>query len=150
MNLIATYKRFEKFPAGKTLFSKVLGRMIPYSNTIHARVENLEAGYAKVVMRDRRAVRNHLNSVHAVALMNLGELASGLAMVGGLPSNLRGILVGYRMEYFKKARGTLTAEARCTVPNVTERQEHILPVDIKNEAGDTVCRAHATWLIGPV
>ncbi len=150
MNLLAKWDRMSKLPAGKWLFSRFLGRAIPYTGSIKARVEELERGHSKVTLRDRHAVRNHLHSIHAVALMNLGELTSGLAMVGGLPAHLRGILVGFRMEYLKKARGTLTAETRCTVPTENTRQEQIVSVDIKNEKGDTVCRAHATWLIGPV
>ena len=127
----------------------MLGLMIPYTGSIHPRVLELRNGYAKVQMRDRRAVRNHLRSVHAIALMNLGEVTTGLAMTLAMPDGARGIVTGLSMEYVKKARGVLTAE--CTAPpfDATVSGQHDFRADIVDESGDVVARATARWLVGP-
>ncbi|HEU4454316.1 MAG TPA: hotdog fold domain-containing protein [Longimicrobium sp.] len=145
----ARWEKLSPRPGGKLLFSFLLGRIVPYTGTIGARVEELRPGFARATLRDRRRVRNHLRSVHAIALMNLAELVSGLALNFALPAEARSILVGLSIEYHKKARGTLTGEA--TAPVLTDGAERDLEIEaaIRDEAGDVVATAVARWRIGP-
>ena len=143
------WQRFHPLPGGKRLFSIALGRLAPYTGTISPRVEELRDGYARVVMHDRRAVRNHLRSVHAIALMNLAEVTSGLALTYALPADARAILTGLSIDFLKKARGTLTAEASLEPPQTSERQEYEFESRIRDEIGDLVAIARARWLVGP-
>jgi acyl-coenzyme A thioesterase PaaI-like protein len=148
--LRSTWRTLSPLPGGRWLFSRVLRFMNPYSGAVGARVETLEPGYAKLTLRDRRAVRNHLNSVHAIALANIAELASGLAMLTGLPDTVRGIPTAIDIQYLKKARGLLTAEARVTVPNVTEDTTYEVHSTVTNAAGEAVATATVHWKLGPV
>jgi acyl-coenzyme A thioesterase PaaI-like protein len=148
-NIRALWTRLGGAPGGKAIFSWALGRMVPYTGTIRPRVVELRAGYARVEMADRRRVRNHLDSIHAIALANLAEVASGLAVIYALPDGARGILLGMSIEYIKKARGRLTAECSCDVPDAREPREYEIDVTVRDAAGDLVVRARPRWVIGP-
>lgn len=147
-SLVLLWNRLAPLPGGRWLFAWFLGRRVPYSGTIAPRVVSLEPGRARIEIRDRRRVRNHLRSIHAIALANLGELTSGLAMTTALRGDIRGIVVSLRMEYTKKARGTLTADAHCDVPDITGDTQYDAIATIRDDAGDVVARAIVTWKLG--
>ncbi|MBT8445566.1 MAG: DUF4442 domain-containing protein [Gammaproteobacteria bacterium] len=142
------WERLSGLPGGKRLFSIMLGRMAPYTGTVGGVVELLEPGHARVRLRDRHRVRNHLQSVHAIALANIAEMSTGLAVLSGLPDDARAILVGFSIEYVKKARGDLIAETHCEIPATTERRIYEIEGVIRDASGEVVANAVARWLIG--
>ena len=143
------WRRLAPLPGGKTLFSLLVGRITPYSGTIGARVEELAPGFCRAALRDRRRVRNHLASVHAMALANFAELTSGLAVLAGLAPGVQGIVTGFSISYQKKARGRLIAECRVSGLAVTAEREQEAAVTVTDAAGDVVARATARWRLRP-
>ena len=136
-------------PGGRMLFSRLIGRIAPYSGSIHATVTVLRAGYAEVEMQDRRGVRNHLESIHAIALANLAELAGNLALAYSLPDDARFIVSGMEIEYMKKARGRITAIGETPIPRTSARAQYDVPVTLRDGSGDEVARAVLHSLVGP-
>ena len=145
----SAWAKASKLPLGNRVFSRLIGRMAPYTGTIGAVVLELGDGHSVVELQDKPSVRNHLRSVHATALVTLGEMASGLALMSALPPRMRAIVTRLEIDYLKKARGLLTAHGSSPVPRAGEKAEHIVRASIVDAAGDEVAVVRVTWLTGP-
>lgn len=143
------WKKCSRYPGGKLIFGWFLGFYIPYSGSITAEILELEAGYAKVLMRDRRRLRNHLKSLHAAALMNFAELTSGLAFISGLGPEIKGIVTHFEMDYLKKGRGDLIAECKSEWVGIQQEQKCEVEAIIRDKDNDIVARGRATWFVRP-
>jgi acyl-coenzyme A thioesterase PaaI-like protein len=141
-----SWKVLSRLPyVGKWLFSRILGLAVPYSGSLAMDVEELSPGYCRVALRDTWRARNHLKSIHAIALANLAELPTGLALNYALPADQRSILVGLEMSYQKKARGRLTAE--CRVETAVTEGDVRLTSTLRNAADEVVAVGVATWKV---
>lgn len=147
--ILSLWRRCESLPGGKYFFSRMLARKVPYSGSIRGRVDELTPGYARVRMADRGSLRNHLSSIHAIALTNLGELTSGLAMTAAMPADLRGIPVELNIEFVKKARGQIVAEGRSPVPIPGQKDEYEAEAVLTDAEGDRVAIFWARWAVSP-
>ena len=81
--LLQLWRRLCRLPGGTWLFSQVFGWRVPYSGSVRPHVRVLAPGHAEVEIPDRRANRQHLGSIHAIALLNAAEQASGLGLQAG-------------------------------------------------------------------
>jgi uncharacterized protein (TIGR00369 family) len=136
-------------PGGKVLFSRLLGHLAPYSGSIGASVVSLAPGRAEVHMADRPRLRNHLHSLHAVALVNLAEMAGNVALAYSLPDDARFIVTGIEIEYLKKARGEIVAIGECPVPRTNARATYNVTVSLRDSRGAEVATAVLRSLVGP-
>jgi len=141
------WDKLSPLPGGKILFSKMVGKIAPYTSTIHSSVIELSDGHAKISMTERKKLRNHLKSIHAVALTNLAEITTGLAVVYTLPKTSRGILIGLEVEFLKKGRGVIIGSCDFQVPTSFDDQIIKAPVTLVNSDDEVVARAIATWKV---
>ena len=148
--LLATWQRLAGLPGGRWLFARVIRWTIPYSGSIRPRFESLEAGHARVSVTQHRAIEQHLGSIHAIALANLAELASGAAVITALPFGYRGIVTRLTIDYVKKARGIVTADCAFHVSALGVDNDYDVVVTVVDQRGDAVARAAVRWKIGVV
>jgi acyl-coenzyme A thioesterase PaaI-like protein len=146
---LRAWEKLEGKPFGKALFSKAICWKAPYFSTISPRIEEFRPGFARVSMKKRRSVQNHIGTVHAIAICNLAEIAAGTLTEISIPASMRWLPKGMTVQYLRKAETDLQAHA--TVELVDEGPARDVPVtvDVKDRAGEVVVRAVITMWVSP-
>ena len=143
------WNRLERVPGGKLLYSRMVGRLAPYTGSMGAVVQELE----------RRVLPNHAGGPQGGAKPPVvhprgrtgepgrddGELALGYS----LPDDARFIVAGMGLDYVKKARGTITGECRTPPIDSSAKQEYQINVTLRDEGGDVVVEGTLRTLVGP-
>lgn len=126
--LLNLYARAGKMPLGKKIFSAFFARKAPYFGTINPLVSELRPNFCEVKFAKRRAVENHIGTVHVIAICNGLEMAMGALAEASIPKHLRWIPKGMDVRYTAKATTDIrvTAEA-----NPEDWKPGDLPVTVK-------------------
>jgi hypothetical protein len=109
--IMRTYKKALKLPFGARLFSAYAARKAPYFRTVHPLVTHLEPNHCEIFIKKRRAVENHIGTMHVIAIANGLEMAMGFLAEASIPKNLRWIPKGMDLAYPAKADSGLTCVA---------------------------------------
>ncbi len=146
---LAMWSRLEGMPFGKSIFSRAICWKAPYFASIRPRFEEFRPGFARVSMKKRRAVTNHIGTVHAIAMCNLAEIAAGTMTEVSIPASMRWLPKGMQVEYLKKAESDV--EAVATVAEIADgpARDVAVAVDVKDRRGEVVCRAVITMWVSP-
>ncbi|MBM6405040.1 DUF4442 domain-containing protein [Phycicoccus sp. CSK15P-2] len=105
------YRRAARLPAGRRLFSVAFARKAPYFRTVRPQVRDVRPHHAELVVRKRKAVENHLGTVHAIAVCNGLEAAMGLLAEATTPPGRRWIPKGMEVSYRAKSSTDLLCVA---------------------------------------
>jgi len=126
-------------------FSVIMGKVIPFSAKSKFSIEKLEKGYMRVSLPYIKANMNHIKTHHALAMSELGELATGVCLAYSLPKKSQVILKSLSTEYLKKGKGKLVVEAKFDLDKIKDRGDIVFDIQIKNKAKETVAKAQYIW-----
>lgn len=144
------WQSFASRPAGKWAFSRLLCLKAPYFGSIRPRFVELRPEYCEVRMRKRRAVLNHIGTVHAVAMCNMAELAGGTMTEVTIPATHRWIPKGMTVQYLKMAKTDLVAIATPRSPvDWSVPGEFKVDVVVRDTQGEAVFEAVITMWVAP-
>ena len=110
--VVDLYEKTHAIPiVGDRLFSFAFSQVAPYFWSIRPRFTVIEPNHAEVVIPKRRGVKNHIGTVHAIALCNGLEAAMGVLAEASIPKNKRWIPKGMEVSYTAKATTDITCIA---------------------------------------
>ncbi|MGH3362160.1 MAG: hotdog fold domain-containing protein [Nocardioides sp.] len=129
------WNKLGRVPQGTRLFALGFTRKAPYFGTIRPRFVEIRPNYAELVIPDRRAVHNHIGTVHAIALCNGLEAAMGALAEATIPRDKRWIPKGMEVAYTAKADSDITCIAE-TDPEQWTSNDPDLPVRVRGVRAD--------------
>ncbi|AFU98532.1 hotdog fold domain-containing protein [Simiduia agarivorans] len=142
MNTLHIWQTCQRYPLGSWLFSRLFCLKAPYFGSIRPRFVQLAPELCEVHLKKRRAVHNHIGTVHAIAICNLAEAAAGTMTDATVPKSHRWIPKGMTVEYQKKAGTDLKAIARpMNGAKADEPGDYPVEVLVTDTNGDQVFRA---------
>lgn len=109
--LINLYERCLKLPFGRKIFSAMFARKAPYFKTIKPLITELKPNFCQLTFKKRKAVQNHIGTVHAIAVCNGMEMAMGALAEASIPKHLRWLPKGMNVQYLAKTDSDVTIEA---------------------------------------
>lgn len=121
---------------------------VPFAHRADLEILFAEAGHVRVRIRNDPKNQNHVGTLHAAALVLVGETAGGLAILNEPAlSGYRLVAKGLSIRYRKPGIGAVVATAqisqdqvRATVATVESVGKADLPLEIQlhNEGGEVV------------
>lgn len=110
------------------VFTKKVIDGAPYFASIDPVLSELNTGHAIVDLKNQKSVRNHLGTVHAIAMCNAAELAAGMTTTVSIPDNARWIPTGMTVAYLGKAKTDLKVVAEASNVNFDVEGDVVVPV----------------------
>ena len=146
---LRAWMRLHRSSFGRWMFARTVCKRAPYFGTIKPRFIDLQPKLCRVYMRKRRAVENHIHTVHALAMGNLCELAAGMCTEVTIPVGMRWIPRGMTIEYLAKAETDVLATARLDKTEWTGAENVAVPVSVTDANSREVVRAVISMYVSP-
>lgn len=141
--LINLYERCLKLPFGRKIFSTMFARKAPYFKTIKPLITELKPNFCQLRFKKRKAVQNHIGTVHAIAVCNGMEMAMGAVAEASIPKHLRWLPKGMNVQYLAKTDSDVTIEATSS-ESTWQPGDQPISVEAKRSDGTVVASGNIT------
>lgn len=125
------------------VLTKAFSKIVPYVGTTGIVYEDVSPNKMVVSLENKKAVQNHIGSVHAVAVTLLAETATGFVLAVNLPSDRILLVKSYEVNFYRPVKkgqiaaiATLSDEQRQYILD-TPKGEMVIPCVIEDRNSDS-------------
>ena len=148
--------RLDKLPPAlaRTARTLIMRNIVRFVGTAKLDIVELTNTRCVVSVKNRPRVRNHIGSVHAAAIALIAETATGFVVGLNVPDDRAPVIKSMKVEYKKRAKGALRAEATLTPEQIeqivaTEKGEVRVDVKVTDEGGVEPVQCEMIWAWTP-
>lgn len=133
------------------LVSSMFGLKIKFFATAGIKIVSSSPNQVTMVLKNRRKVQNHLQTVHAAAMSLLAESATGFVFALNLPDDKLPLVKEMNCKYIRRAaKGPLTAVAKLSAEQINsiksdEKGEVLIEVEISDSEQQQPLKCSLTW-----
>ncbi|WP_432876469.1 hotdog fold domain-containing protein [Kribbella sp. CA-245084] len=132
--VLGLWERLRGVPGGERVFSWGFTWKAPYFRSVRPRFLQVGCDFASLRLPKRRAVLNHIGTVHAIAVCNGLEAAMGALAEATVPVGKRWLPKGMEVSYLAKATSDLVCSAETDPDSWTSGSD--VPVRVKATRDD--------------
>lgn len=130
------------------------GKTVKFTGTAGVKVELLTENKAVISLKNKKAVQNHIGSVHAVASVLIAESATGYLIGLNVPDTSVPVIKTITANYTKRAKGDMKAVATLTDEQVAmvrtqEKGETAVKVVVTDADGKEPIEMEMIWAWTP-
>ena len=137
-------------PFRQQAITLALGSTVKFVGTARLKVEELSADRAVVSVANKKRVQNHIGGVHAMAMGLIAESATGFVVGMNVPDSAIPVIKSVKIEYLKRAKGGMRAEATLTEQQREEiaskpKGDVLVQCRVTDESGTEPIRCEMIW-----
>ena len=105
-------------------------------------------------LKNKKKVRNHIGTLHAAASALVAETATGMALGMHIPDNKIPVLKTMHVNYLKRSKGGLTAEASLSDEQIEalhneDKGSFVINCQVVDESGNNPIACQMEWAWTP-
>lgn len=132
------------------LLTRLFSSQVKYAATSGIKITMVTTNETRLYIENKKAVRNHIGGVHAIAVALLAESATGIVFGFNVPDTKVPLLKSMKIDYQRRMQGNLTAIANLTDKQISsieqdEKGSMFVPVIIEDESDESPIECLMEW-----
>jgi len=150
--ILVSLKQLDSLPSEQRnqMLNAVIGQQVPFLQTTDTKIVEMTPEKSVVIIQNQKKVQNHIQTIHAAAMVLLAETATGMVLSMNMPDDKVQVAKAMNIKFIKMAKGDLKAVATMTaeqqiLARTTEKGEVAIQVIVSDQEEKEPVICDITW-----